>query len=248
MRADRPPHLGVLLDRSGVEEEPTVPLEGGPVAVDVRHAAAREEAREDLRADRVQARVHVLGERRARGERQQLREIRAQAVADLDGAVRPADPDVDVDPERVVSPDDVPQQLVPQAVVRRVDDALFLPGAPGMGSRAAELDAEVVGQLAQLGAPLRHERRGLGEGLAAAGPDLDFGRDQLTDDVRLEVRSLGGSLQLLEAVRERERVRIEDRELLLDRDREVGRVSYCSRPTRSCSSPLRTLSSATARG
>ena len=60
-----------------------------------------------------------------------------------------------------------------------------------MGSRAAELDAEVVRQLAQLGAPLRHERRGLGEGLAAAGPDLDFRRDQLTDDVRIEVCSVG---------------------------------------------------------
>jgi hypothetical protein len=56
-----------------------------------------------------------------------------------------------------------------------------------MGSRAAEVDGEVVGQLAQLGAPLRHERRGLRERLAAAGPDLDFRRDQLTDDVRIEV-------------------------------------------------------------
>ena len=70
MRPDTPPHLGVVGDRAGVEEEAHVPLEGVPVAVDVRHAAAREEAGEDLCARRVQAGVDVLDERRARRQRQ----------------------------------------------------------------------------------------------------------------------------------------------------------------------------------
>src|SRR5439155_21542508 len=43
------------------------------------------------------------------------------------------------------------------------------------------------------------------------------------DEVRLEVGAGGRGLQLLEAVRQRERLGIEDRELLLDRDREVRR-------------------------
>ena len=62
---------------------------------------------------------------------------------------------------------------------------------------------------------------GLVERLAAAGLDLDLGGDQLADDVALEVGSRHGGQQLLEAVHEPERVRVEERELLLDREREV---------------------------
>ena len=64
------------------------------------------------------------------------------------------------------------------------------------------------------------ERRGrrLGERLAAAGADLDLGGDQLADEVRLELGAAGRGLQLLEAVDEPERHRVEDGELLLDRD------------------------------
>ena len=57
----------------------------------------------------------------------------------------------------------------------------------------------------------------------APGADLDLGRDELADEVLLERRAARGRLDVLEAVREVERLRVEDRELLLDRDREVGR-------------------------
>src|SRR5207237_7174965 len=40
---------------------------------------------------------------------------------------------------------------------------------------------------------------------------------------RLELRAGGGRLELLEPVRQLERLGVEERELLLDRDREVGR-------------------------
>src|SRR5207344_709582 len=42
------------------------------------------------------------------------------------------------------------------------------------------------------------------------------------DEMRLERRARRGRLQLLEAVRQRQRCRVEDRELLLDSDGEVG--------------------------
>src|SRR5213592_3165206 len=61
------------------------------------------------------------------------------------------------------------------------------------------------------------------EGLAATSAHLDLGRDQLADEMRLQLGALRGRLELLEAVGERERRRVEDRELLLDRDREVRR-------------------------
>ena len=165
----------------------------------------------------------LLEERRARGEGEQLRQVNAEGVADLDGAVGAVDRDVDVEAERVVPPDDVAEQLVPHPVVRRVDDALLLPRAPRVRAGRAESEAEPVRELLQLGAALRDQGGHVGEGLAAACSDLDLRRDQLTDEVRLELGALGGGLQLLEAVRQREALRVEDRELLLDRNREVGR-------------------------
>ena len=118
--------------------------------------------------------------------------------------------------------DDVAQHLVVAAVVRRVDDPLLLPRAPRMRAGGAERDPARLGDVAELLPPLAEQRRGLGERVAAPGADLDLGRDQLADEVRLELRAERGLLELLEAVDETERLRVEERELLLDRDREVG--------------------------
>jgi hypothetical protein len=127
-----------------------------------------------------------------------------------------------VEAERVVPPDDVPQQLVVPPVVRRVDDPLLLPRAPRVRADRGEGGAEVVREPVELRSTLAEPLRRLREVLRAPGPDLDLRRDQLAYEVLLEVRPLRGRLQLLEAVRERERRRVEDRELLLDRDGEVA--------------------------
>src|SRR5262249_31350828 len=73
----------------------------------------------------------------------------------------------------------------------------------------------------ELRSALGHPLGRLGEGEAAAGLDLDLGRDQLADEVLVELRARGRLFQLLEAVRELERVGIEERKLLLDRDGQV---------------------------
>ena len=114
----------------------TYPSNSAQRAVRVGDAAAREHAGEDLRARRVEAAVHALDERRAGREGEQVREEGAQAVVDGDGAVGAADADVDVQAEGVVPPDDVAQELVVAAVVRRVDDPLVLPAAPRDGCRS----------------------------------------------------------------------------------------------------------------
>ena len=93
----------------------------------------------------------------------------------------------------------------------------------------AERDPERLGELVQLRAPLAHPGGRFGEVLAAARSNLDLRRDQLADEVLLERGSLRGRLQLLEAVRQLERLWIEDRELLLDRDREVRGRSRTAR-------------------
>src|SRR5207302_7075513 len=91
-----------------------------------------------------------------------------QAVADGDRTVSPADPDVHVQAERVVAPDDVAQELVVAAVVRRVDHPLVLPWAPRMRAGAAERDPERIRQLAQLRTALAHLRGGPRERPAGA--------------------------------------------------------------------------------
>ena len=109
---------------------------------------------------------------------------------------------MDVQAEGVVAPDDVTEQLIVRAVVRRVDDPLLLPGTPGMGADRGERDPEAARELVELCAPLADLRGRLGEAVAAARANFDLGGNQLADEVLFEGRSLGGRLQLLEAVRE----------------------------------------------
>src|SRR6185503_21046589 len=121
----------------------------------------------------------------------------------------------------VVAPDDVAEDLVVSAVVRRVDDPLLLPGAPGVRAGRAECEVEPAGELEELSAALGHRRRGLCKGLAAPRTDFDLGRDQLADEVLFDLRPLGSRLEVLKAVDEPEAGRIEDGELLFDGNREV---------------------------
>ena len=131
MRAHAPPDLRVLVDRAGLVEQAHVGVELRPGAVGVGDAATREHAGEDLGAGGVQPAVHALDERRARRQREQVRQEHAQSVVHGDRAVGAGDPHVQVEPEGVVAPDHVAKQLVVPAVVRRVDDPLVLPAAPG---------------------------------------------------------------------------------------------------------------------
>ena len=170
----------------------------------------------------MQTRVDGLDERRARGQREQLRQEVAKRVVHGDRPVGSRDPDVHVQAERVVAPHDVAEQLVVATVVRRVDDPLVLPAAPRMRPGAAEPDLKLACDGVQLDAPLRHRAHRLAEGLAAAGAHLDLGSDQLTDDVRRQVGLDRRAVELLEAVGQFERIEIEQRELLLDRDGQVG--------------------------
>src|SRR5262245_46301390 len=222
VRPDAPPELRVLVDRSRLVQRPDVCLELGPGAVGVGNAAAREHAGEDLGAGGVEAAVDALDDRRACRQREQVREERPQPVVDGDRPVGSPDPDVHVQAEGVVPPDDVAEQLVVPAVVRRVDDALVLPAAPGVCADRAERDPEDGCQRRQLGAALAHPLRDLCETGTRTCADLDLACDQLADEVLVHGGAGGCRLHLLEPVHQRQRLGVEERELLLDRDREVG--------------------------
>ena len=110
----------------------------------------------------MQSGVDRFDERRARRQREQLRQEVAERVVDGDRAIGACDADVDVQAERVVAPDDVAQQLVVASVVRRVDDALVLPAAPWMRGGAAEPDPQLArrpNEAARAALPSRQPRR-----------------------------------------------------------------------------------------
>src|SRR5581483_7740514 len=148
----------------------------------------------------------------------------AQRVVHGDRPVAAADADVDVEAEGVVAPDDIAEDVVVAPVVRRVDDPLVLPSGPGVGAGGAELEPELAREGLELPAPSRHTRRRLGEVRALPRPHLRLRGDQLPDQVVVDLGAGGRGLQLLEPVDEVERLRVEQRELLLDGDGEVGAV------------------------
>ena len=148
-----------------------------------------------------------------------------KAVADLDRAVGAADPDVHVRGERVVAPGHVLEAVLDAVVVVGVDDALLAVVGPRM--RAGGAEHHVVGR-GQREQPSAHVALRVHRGrvsLAATGADLDLGGDQLAGDRPEQDRvRLRAVTQLLEARRQPEVRRIEDRELLLEADREVRRL------------------------
>ncbi len=150
-----------------------------PVAERRRDPAAREGAGEDLGADRVQAGVAAVEERRVGGDGEQQRQQLAQPVADGDRPVGAADAHVDVQAPGVVALGDPAEFVAQPVVVRRVDDPLVEVVGPGVGAGRAERQPHAGDQLEQPRPALALARHRLGEALGAAGADLDLGGDQL---------------------------------------------------------------------
>ena len=93
-----------------------------------------------------------------------------------------------------------------------------------MRAGGADQEAHRLDERAELGTPLGNCGGYVRERLLPPRAHFHLGRDQLADQVLLERRALRSGLHVLEAVRELERLRVEERELLLDRDAEVGRA------------------------
>ena len=141
----------------------------------------------------------------------------------------PRTPDVDVQRERVVAPRDVLQPLLDAPVVLGLDDLLLAVVRPRMRAGRAERDAVLVGEREQPAAAVALCGDRGGEVLAPARADLDLRGDQLAGD-RLGEHGISGRgvAQLLEALHVSPRSRgVEQRELLLEPDREVGRGLEC---------------------
>ena len=180
---------------------------------------------ERLGARRVQPGVAPVDERRVGRDRQQQRQHRSQAVAHLHGAVGPAHADVDVHREGVVAPGDVLQPVDDAPVVLGVDVALLAVVGPRMGAGRAERDAARRRRARTAGgdgrAGRRARRRGPPRGPSGSRSPRRSARRRASPPAR--DRRRGRVAQLLEARDQVERRRVEDRELLLEADREVDR-------------------------
>ena len=163
-------------------------------------------------------------ERRVGRDREQLGHHRAQPVAHADRPLGPVHPHVHVQAEGVVPPRHVLERFLHAPVVLGVDDLLLLPGAPRVRAGGAEQRVMSGGQREQPRARLALPRHRVGEVLSPARADLDLGLDQLAGNRLGEHRVvLRRRAQILEALVERQRARVENRELLLEPDREVRR-------------------------
>ncbi len=131
---------------------------------------------------------------------------------------------MDVEAERVVAPGDVLQPVLDPVVVRGVDHRLLAVVGPRVRAGRAELGVVGGGQREEPAPPRALPREGVAEVRARPRDDLDLRGDQLARDVLAEPgdRSRARVAQLLEAGREVERLGVEDRELLLEPDGEIG--------------------------
>ncbi len=167
----------------------------------------------------------MVEERRVGRDGQQQRQQLAHPVADRDRAVGPAHPHVHVGAPGVVALGD-PAEFMPEpTVVRGIDDPLVEVAGPGVGSHRPQRQTHRADQLEQAargaGAGLRSPRRS-----SRARPERISISEAISSpaaDSASSVVGLAGGIDLLKAVLELQRSRIEDRELLLEPDREVGR-------------------------
>ncbi len=168
---------------------------------------------------------------RVRGDRQQQRQHRAQAVADAHRAVDVAHADVHVQAEGVVAPGDVLEALLDAAVVLGVDDRLLAVVGPRVRPGRAERDAlrapasansapaalALARQRVAAGRRRRPEMISISEEISSpATPRAAAGRSAAPSRSSSK-RGTSSSVS-----------RVEDRELLLDADGEVGRGANVS--------------------
>ena len=172
----------------------------------------------------MQPAVAAVEKRRVRRDREQEREHRAQPVAHAHGTVDSAHADVHVQAEGVVTPGDVFEARLDAPVVLGVDDVLLAIVGPWVRPRCAEGDPLRGGKREQAPPVLALVSERVGQVDARARDDLDLRGDELARDRRaqLGVRVGGGGAHLLVARDQFEGLRVEDRELLLDPDGEVG--------------------------
>ena len=181
--------------------------------------------REGLGTGGVQAAVAAVEVGRVGRDRQQQRQHRAQAVAHAHGPLDVPHADVHVQAEGVVAPGHIFEAVLDAAVVLGVDDRLLAVVGPRVRRRWRPARRRGRRRARTAAGGARAGGRSRRAGRADARDDLDLRGDQLARDrVAQHLVRARRLLQLLEARHQFVRLRVEDRELLLDPDRQVRGV------------------------
>src|SRR5207245_11440356 len=110
-----------------------------PAGIERRKAHARERS-EDGHATRHQARWLASPEWRVRGKRDQLRNVAAKFVGDMNRLLGICHADVNVHPEHQLLTRDEAERVHEAPVAIVADDALLLPAGEGMSARRTDLE------------------------------------------------------------------------------------------------------------
>ena len=219
MRPDVPPDVGVVRDAPGALELADDPGVVVVVAEPRRRAGAWEGREDDLPARREPRRL-APPEGRARGEREERREVGQEPVDDLDRLVGIVDRHVDVHPEDQLAPRDV-LELVDERVVAVLGrDALALEEAERVRPGRADAQALAVRDVADIAPQRRQLPHHVGRRPAHRRRDLEHRLHQLRVDPVRELVALDGVEDGIDVLDEVEALRVEEHVLLLDAERE----------------------------
>jgi hypothetical protein len=220
VRAHVPPHVGVVLDRTAPHHLLDAVRVDLPGAV-VRRDPDPGEGAEDRRARRHHPRPLAAPERRVGRQRQQQRQVRAQAVGHVDRDLGIANGDVHVQREGRLALDEVAQRPAQQLVARAARDARLLP----LGQRVRAGHARAQAQRLELGGQPRAQHFQLGRHRARA--TVRACRQLERAGVRLGAhagRQLGreGREDVVDRLRQPPPVGVEQHDLLLGADAPFG--------------------------
>src|SRR4029079_15620175 len=153
VQTDVPPDVRVVRDAAGLLELADDLGVVGVVAEARRGSRAREGREDHLPARREAGRL-AAREGRAGGEREQRREVREQAVDDLDRLLGVVDRDVDVQPKDQLAPGDVLELVDEVPVAVAGGDALALEQRERVRPGRADAHALLGGEARHVGAQL----------------------------------------------------------------------------------------------
>ena len=217
--ADVPPDALPVVDAPGLDEHLGEGLEL-LVALELVRDAGPGEALEDLRAVAHQPRVAPLPERRAAGQREQVRQEVADLVAQGDRHLLLLDAHVHVQAEDQVGARHVLEIVDDPLVALHVRDLLQLPVAEGVRGGRHHPQAAAAREAIQLAAHLHQLALHLPHVLADRGSDLDHRLVELRTHPLAQDR-LAPLDDLADVAAELPRLGIDDLVLLLDSQREL---------------------------
>ena len=220
VEADVPPDLLRVVDAPGLDEQVDVAVELLDGLEQVGDAGARKTL-EDLQAVGGEAGVAADPERRVGGQREDVRQEIARGVLELDGGLAVGHADVDVQAEDEVGAGDLLEIVQHALVALAGGDLLVNPVGKRVRAGGGDAEAGLFRQAGQVAAEAGDGAARAGDVVADLGADLDDRLVQLGPDALLE-EDLAALDDLLDVGFQLARDRVDDLELLLDAEGELG--------------------------